>query len=187
MGYTAVNTKIRAMGKRFGIKDLDRILLWLPDKPSRDLLTAMMFERERGITGYLLLRRALRYACKADRRALTSLAGMEADLCNIVWMYRLKKYYGVTGDATYGRLIPIRYRLTEEMTRRMVSAKDEEGLLAIVSQGPYAAVFPSFERPERLMHQALVKQYNKQARLHPNTLAPVCAYLYEARMRAVSW
>ena len=165
---------------------LRKISMWIPVKYLRDLLAMMMPETERGVSDYISLWRRLRYGCIADRRALLPLIGAEIDLRNIVWMYRLKEYYGVFGGVTYGRLIPIRYRLTEETMRKMADAKDCKALLAVVSQGPYAEVFPSFIKPERSLYHALAALYGKQARIHPDSLAPVCACLH-TRLRSAIW
>jgi hypothetical protein len=183
MDYTAVNAKVRAMTTG----DVKRILPWLPDKPRRELLSLMVPEsiHGRGIHEYLPLWRRLHQCDKENRRALLPLIGMEIDLRNIVWMYRLKKYYGVSGVATYGKLIPIRHRLTEGQTRLMAEAGDPRQLLSVVSQGPYAGFFPSFNKPEKYLCLGLEARYKRQARLHPRSLAPVCAYLYAWQMKAL--
>jgi hypothetical protein len=186
MKYTAVNTKVHAMGAD---GDCQRVVAWLHDKKIRDFVQLMMPERipNRDIPDYLLLWKKLNRLDKKNRRVLHPLIGTEIDLRNMIWMYRLKRFYNVAGDATYGRLIPIRYRLTEALTREMVDSKDEKNLHNRVALSPYAAVFPSFERPERLMYRALSALYKKAARYHPHSLAAVCAFLYEGFMRATAW
>jgi V/A-type H+-transporting ATPase subunit C len=159
---------------------------WLHEKGPRNFIASLFPEAgpPRGINEYLSLWRKTNVLDKTNRPILRSLLGMEIDLHNIVWMYRLKRYYGVYGDGTYGFLIPVRHRLVPEMTKRMADAKDERRLLSVAAEGPYSRVFPHFERPEQLLYQALAAHYKKEAKAHPHSLAPVCGYLFAKQMEA---
>lgn len=186
MNYAAVNAKVRAMGadteSPARSDDLARISRWLPEKRLCDFVALMMGERD--IPGYLYLWQRLHRLDKPNRRALSPLVGMEIDLRNLVWIYRLKHFYGVAGGETFGRLIPLRYRLSEGHMRQMADAKDEKSLLAIIAQSPYAAIFSALEGAEQAINRALTRQYKRQARLYPHTLAPVCRYLFARKMEA---
>jgi vacuolar-type H+-ATPase subunit C/Vma6 len=211
MYYTAINTKVCAMGAgllgagdyeqlccmataqeqeaRLGqrtsfAQDLKRILPWLHDKALRDFVALMTHEPERGrdISDYLTLWKRLHRMDNANRKALLPVVGMEIDLRNTVWIYRLKRYYKVTGGETFGRLIPLRYRITETQARQMADAKNGKDLLAVFAESGYASIFQSFERAEQAINLALALQYKKMARLYPHSLAAVCGYLFAKKM-----
>jgi len=171
MNYHALNTKIKAAQQQ----ECD-YLRWLPSKSLRDFMH--IYEGTDPVATWKRLARL----DKNNRQALAPTLGMEIDLMNIVWMYRLKKFYNVIGEGTFGRLMPVRYRLTEEETKQMALAKDEDALLTLVGNSPYGTVFPSFTRPELKAYTTLAIQHKKQARLHPNSLAPLCAELFALKM-----
>jgi V/A-type H+-transporting ATPase subunit C len=181
MNYTAVNTKISAMGT--GDENYKRIVAWLPSKGLRDFIQLMMPGKTRDIPDYLHLWKRIKQLDGSNRRALLPLVGMEIDLVNIVWMFRLKRYYGISGDKTYGWLIPVVYRLTQEQTRQMGNTQDDKGLLALLKQTPYGTVFADFDKPEQRMFSILEGQYKKTARLYPQSLAPVCDFLFTIQMK----
>jgi hypothetical protein len=199
-----IDTKVRAMGaKLLGagdytvlcnaavIKkdtgyndDVRRVLLWLQEKPLRDFVHLFMSVPgiSRDIPLYLTLWKKLHSLDKNNRNALLPVLGMEIDLRNIVWAYRLKTYYNVQGNNLFGRLIPLRYRLNEAITCEIANAKTGKDLLVVLAKSPYTAIFPNFTHMEQKINHALAMQYKKQARLHPHTLAGVCRYLFAKQM-----
>jgi len=118
----------------------------------------------------------------ADRKAMLPVIGAEIDLRNIVWLYRLKEYYGVVGQAGCVRLIPVRYRLSSEVFQQMLTA-EAGALLSVVKQGVYAGIFPDFLHPEMYVNRGLASAYARQTRLYQRGLAVVCRYFFARRMQ----
>lgn len=48
---------------------------------------------------------------KADKNVIAQAVGAEIDALNLMWIYRLKKYFGTNKDLTYAFLIPNKFRL----------------------------------------------------------------------------
>ena len=71
-------------------------------------------------------------------------AGAEADALNLVYVLRLRRFPGSAQEAD-ALLIPIRDRLTPELVRRLLSAKDDRAVLDILSRTPWSAAFTSLE------------------------------------------
>jgi V/A-type H+-transporting ATPase subunit C len=114
---------------------------------------------------------------KRNGLVLERVMGTEIDLRNIVWMYRLKKYYDVHGPDLYAHLIPVHHRLTRADIRRMAE-NDMEGFKKEVAAGPYRAVFaPGYGNPDRDMGLALSRLRHREAKRNPDTLAGAIAYL----------
>ncbi|MCL2190144.1 MAG: V-type ATPase subunit [Defluviitaleaceae bacterium] len=180
MNYFALNAKVHAMyGSAKSGEGVSyafcrtQILRWVQDKKLRSFI-ADVFPMEsvwRDIAHFMHVWARLHRLDRANRNALIPAMGAEIDLTNIVWMYRLKKFYGVTGSEVFGRLIPVRYRLSEGEMRTIAQAKDVE------VPSMYASVLQDFTQPEQKIRREIARLYKKQARLHPQSLANVCALL----------
>jgi len=197
MNYAAINAKLCAMGARgYASQDdesinqtVTNICRYIPSKAHKSFIAAMAGQHERGLDYYTSQWKQLNRLDKPNRTALRRLLGMEIDLNNILWMYRLKRYHRITGDTTFGYLVPIRYRLSREATRRMVDCVTPQALLDEVALGPYSADFVHLNTtsplnqptPEQILTNAISRRYQAAARRFPNTLVPVLAYLYKIR------
>ncbi|MCL2404290.1 MAG: V-type ATPase subunit [Defluviitaleaceae bacterium] len=197
MNYAALNAKLRAMSAKTPSPQASKVVYlaainicrYIPDKPLKDFIV----EAARFATGdvnihcYTTQWKRLNRLDKPNRVALRSIQGAEIDLNNILWMYRLKRYHRVTGDGTYGYLVPIRYRLCRETTRRMADCVTPKALLDEVLNSPYATDFnmlikegfdrTSAQTPEQMLANAICRRYQAAARRYPNSLAPALAYL----------
>jgi len=187
-----------------------RILLYIPDKNQRDYLEAAASPREEGIHFYTAQWKRLARLDKQNRMALRGILGAEIDLTNILWMYRLKRYRAIKGDATYGYLIPIRYKLSRAATQCMAECATAKALLDEVANSPYGSdifplprvpgrqtladgfvsekiipgSYPGKDRlsPEQQIAHAIKKRYQASARRFPDSLASALAYLYKKRL-----
>jgi len=196
MSYAALNAKLRAMSakvlNRQGRESISQaavnICRYIPGKLQRDYVLEMAQAGPiGGIQYYTAQWKRLNRLDKPNRTALRSILGAEIDLTNILWMYRLKRYHRVTGDGTFGYLIPIRYKLSRETTRRMADCTNPKALLDEIAAGPYAADFMHLEKavsaqvtgltPEEMLAKAVDRRYKTAARRYPNTLAPALAFL----------
>jgi len=98
---------------------------------------------------------------KKHRIAMQRVIGAEIDMQNIIWLYRLKRFYQIFGDASYGYLVPIRHRLTKDEFIRLVQS-DTTGFMKELSQMPYANVFNDFRMAQRRLRDALCKRYKAE-------------------------
>ena len=175
------------------------ICRYIADKPQRDYITAMAASAfaEGQLHYYTAQWKSLSRLDKSNRAALRSTLGAEIDLKNILSMYRLKRYHRVIGDSTYGHLIPIRYRISHEATRRMADCTTPKALLDEVARCPYASDFAyikaetsgqteeissrSKPTPEQILATAIERRYQLAARRFASSLAPTVAYLYKKK------
>jgi len=222
MNYAAINAKLSAMGSRLlkphdyealnnvAPADLRQTIIeaaalicrYITDKTQRSYITAMAAAafQEGKLHYYTTQWKSLNRLDKSNRSALRHTLGVEIDLNNILWMYRLKRYHRITGDPTYGHLIPIRYKLSHETTRRMAVCTTPKALLEEVALSPYAADFAlmsakdtgqtawtslqsaSNVTPEQALAQVIDRRYQIAARNFPNSLAPALAYLHRKKL-----
>ncbi len=121
---------------------------------------------------------------KQDRRLLQISMGSEADLLNILWIYRCKKYYSIPKEIIYAFVIPNGYRLKQADIRAMVDAPNEQALTAIIAQSPYRAAFDkgagrfyehSYDNYVYWMHKKLSQQ-------HPFSILSVISYAHLKQM-----
>jgi len=126
---------------------------------------------------YLTLWRGIRALNKPDFSAMQRILGTEIDLQNILWVYRLKRFYEISGDEVYGFLIPIRYRLSGDIFAQIVACKDISCLQAEIAKTIYKDVFEDFKQPEQHLANAVKKHYRAESR-HSH-IALLCGYLYE--------
>jgi len=181
MNYSAINAKINAMQSRSvsASEAASRIGLYISDRDLRDFVKRTAVAN--GSIGYYTAQwRALAWLDKKNRQVIKPILGMEIDLTNIIWMYRLKIYLGIKGDATYGYLIPIRYRLTRATTQQMAECETSKALLEEVAKSPYAGTINFSARkitPEQQLAEMIARRYKSATKRYQNTLAPILAYL----------
>jgi len=160
--------------------DAARLMHYINERPAKKFIKSMAAGLANGKTDidyYLSLWRSLDALDKVSQHAMKRVIGVEIDLRNILWMYRLKRHYNIVGGATYGHLIPLGNKT--DMTTRMAECKNVAGLLAEISHSLYSGVFGDFSHGEQRLVDAVKKQYRKQSRQYPNSIVVVCGYLYE--------
>jgi len=183
MNYTVINTKVKAMGARESVfQSAATLCLYITDKNQREFVTAMANKDENEFHYFINQWKRLSHLDKKNRAALRGALGAEIDMNNILWMYRLKKYHRIKGDATYGYLVPIRYKLSTEMTQKMAHAESPGLFLDEVAVSPYAKDIDFAKpAPEQQLAKAIEKRYQAAARRYPNSLATALAYLHKLK------
>ena len=201
MKYDAVNAKIKAMSAKLPDSmpmDIDalkedaiRICRYIPDKNLRGFITQLAAPPEKDIHYYIAQWKRLTKLDRANRHVLRGILGAEIDITNILWMYRLKKYRRIYGNATYGYLIPIRHRLTRAATQRMADCETAKALREEIAACPYAKDISFTAQkgqsdnkeskrltPEQQLAHAISKRCQTAAKRYPNSLAPAVSYIY---------
>jgi V/A-type H+-transporting ATPase subunit C len=110
---------------------------------------------------------------------MRNIVGTEIDLLNILWIFRLKKYYRVEGTQVYAHLIPVNHRLRTAALSRIAECDTLASFFEEVSAGPYGGVFsPAFEQPERSFTRRMRRVYDTEIRKGTQSLAVTIRYLF---------
>jgi len=184
MNYSAILAKIGAMkGKKMSIDQAaSSICLYLSDVCQRKFILAAA-SIDTDINSYITMWKTLSQMDTTNIRIIRRILGSEIDMTNIIWMYRLKRYRRIKGDATYGYLIPIRSRLSVVATQKMAECETPRHLVDEIENSVYAKkiYFNKKITPEQQLTAYIAKCYKAAAKQYPNTMAPVLAYLYQRK------
>lgn len=118
-------------------------------------------------------------AKKNDLReeALVKYVGMLIDYHNIMWIYRLKKYFKTPSELIYTYLIPVYYGLSSEEISAIAEADGTENLERLIRRTKYADILDDdnsfIEHNYKKIYCTLAK---KAYRLYPETITQVFAY-----------
>ena len=166
-----------------------RICRYIPDKINRNFLMQMAEVNMGNIQYYTSQWKRLKQLDKANSVVIRGILGVEIDLNNILWMYRLKRYHRLKGDATYGYLIPIRYKLSQAITQRMAECKTPKELLDEIEKSPYSGELSKLKptkgsrlTPEQSLLKIIERRYELVARRYPNTLIPALSYIHKKKL-----
>ena len=135
---------------------------------------------EMDISHYLNLWAGIRRLAPRDKKAMCKIIGMEIDMQNIMWTYRLKKYYKVYGKSAFGYLIPIRYRLGAGELEQMAAVADVYTMEKLLADTIYGAVITNLQIGEKLMAKRIADMYRIEGR--GSHIAAICGYLHRLRM-----
>lgn len=123
---------------------------------------------------------AQRYLDGEEQRIFTSLYEESAELLNVMWIYRGKKYFGFDAELIYTYLLPLYRRIKPEETAAMVSAPDAETVAAIAAKTPAGVLFSGLAEgifPEEIYRREKARLSRRMLRDNPDTMAAVFAYL----------
>jgi V/A-type H+-transporting ATPase subunit C len=113
-----------------------------------------------------------------DLAAMAEIKGIEVDLRNIMWVWRLKSYYKLPDIMIYAHLIPLSKRLRREALMAMVQAKSVPELASLVAQSPYAEVFNGKESLEMSFGREMARVHKRALAMRPHSLAAASLYLF---------
>ncbi|GHV40828.1 hypothetical protein FACS189490_06640 [Clostridia bacterium] len=119
-----------------------------------------------------------KYLDGENKKAMLYINGSEVDLKNIMWTYRLKKYYDIDATAVYAFLIPLNYRLKKNALTKMAECKTLEELDAEIDASPYGRNFADKARVERGYYDARIRMFSLAQQLYPGTMAGVAAHIF---------
>jgi len=190
MNHIALNTKIKA---RKNIRPVDiyeetkTLSSYVFSKPARDFVKlftnalAGTFPAETKIRHWsFFMWQKLYLVDKSSQKTLKKIFAFEMDMRNILWIYRLKKYRNITGDAVYGYLLPVSIKLNKETLQKLVAAKDEKNMIDVLKESSFKNIFSSisdFKNGEII----LLKEVERQFRLksYETNLTSFCGYIYK--------
>lgn len=109
------------------------------------------------------------------------LIGSKIDMLNLMWIYRGKRYFDFKPEIIFTYLLPIRYRLTEDVVKQLVNADSIDRFDDMVSSSTaYKELFKDCGK-ERFPEENYRYMYNKLAKNifvnYPESMVAVYAYL----------
>ena len=177
-------------------QSLEEIIVLLGETPYRKPLTLAREDYERTGSPFPLevaLDRELYEATwkvvgelpAVDRKIASRLLGIEADLLNITWMMRFKRYYGLGLADVIKAMVPGGLRINEEFVREVYPGRDEASLMTALLTGVYGSRPPQvtvaprapFERLEEFLKKTYLQQLRQALGGYPFTIGTVIAYL----------
>lgn len=158
-------------------RTIDEVIDALSGIPYQQVLRAAHGqETEKGETAYFdmetqldiyyytnLWRQIKRSLQGKDRKKMEQYVGYEADILNLLWIYRSKKYYHMPNDFIYAVLIPVHGKLREKEIKRLVEADSPEEIVAIAKENNYTDIFSEHDNGlyERTLLQLQIKLMKK--------------------------
>lgn len=115
---------------------------------------------------------------------IAELVGEEADIFNVLWIYRCKRYYKLSAEYIYALLLPVHSRLTPDKIKQLVEADSTEELKEILSKSRYASYF-DFDNAallEKIMKKTIIKIIGEYVGKNPYSVASVLLYLYKEEL-----
>ena len=116
-----------------------------------------------------------------DLKAAAIIDGTEADMQNLLWIYRLKSYYPMRVESVYKYVMPLHYKLKPEIITKLVESSPANMKYALL-ETPYAHVFENAAGIEQAYYTAINKAYRQAASRYPNSLAVTAEYLFLKNM-----
>lgn len=111
--------------------------------------------------------------------------GTRADLANIEWIVRAKKFYSLSPEELYNSLIPIQCRVNLDYLRMACDAKNATEVIEFFRKGPYSKIFENLRDSDALsfnLTQKLRRYFYNSVKSkrssHDFTLAKALEYLY---------
>lgn len=144
---------------------------------------ASMFTIEMALDLYYyrwILKAKERYLSGEDKRIITKSIGEEIDVLNLIWLFRVKKYYKMDKDLVYRYILPSYYHLTKEELQTMVEAESLEDLLNLIEKTTYNHIFDEdksilFDYNYRRFIMTLQE---KLLKTKPFSIASIISYLH---------
>ncbi|MDR1705137.1 MAG: V-type ATPase subunit [Clostridiales bacterium] len=119
---------------------------------------------------------------RRDGWLLRHIAGIEADLHNILSIYRLKTYYKASAGAVYPHLIKGRGKLSPKDVQTLTEASGADikaGILATPYGSRFAKAFDGGEWPETAALNVIIQEVRCIMKKKPDSLARALLYVYK--------
>ena len=160
--------------------ECQKLCKYIYNQPVRDFVKKLVYGYANSdLTHYLSLWKRINKLDKPTQTSMRKIIGTEADMLNIIYIYRLKRYYHVRGETAYGYLLPIGYKLTTNEINRMLSAKKEH-FLSELTNSFYNEIFQNMNFPEKNITHVMLQLYKKESR--NSSIVALCSYLYEKHL-----
>ena len=125
---------------------------------------------------------AKKYLDKANFAIARHLVGTEADMRNIMWMYRLKTFYDVPVQQIRSFIIPVYYRLRARQLIQMSEIRNTDELKTFIANTCYGKYFPSLgsNEPEieKDFYRAMLREHRVAERRDARSLAVAMRFIF---------
>ena len=109
---------------------------------SRETVTIFDFEMTLDIYNYQLLSACVQKSLKGvEKKQMLELIGSEADMLNLMWIYRSRVKLELPPELVYSYIIPIYHHVRQTDILKMANAKSADELLGLLQQTRYGALF----------------------------------------------
>lgn len=114
-----------------------------------------------------------------DKELLEVLFGHEADIANIFWIYRTKRFYDLNRELVIRYLVPLTYKLNKDVLKEMVDARNVDELVGIVNKTFYGRIMDLASGKSELQYLKYMHRIQQRnMRFEPFTIAPIIGYMY---------
>lgn len=140
-----------------------------------------LFDAEMSLDKYYLTSlntAAKKYLPKSEYKILSQIIGTEADLTNISWIYRAKKYFNIPKEIIYSYIVPVYNKINHDDIVSMVELDSSDDIIRYLEKGPYSVVFENKddrfieEKANKFLYRLCKRIYISHAR----TIAEIFAY-----------
>lgn len=114
-----------------------------------------------------------------DKKVATNIIGLEADLRNIMWVYRGKNYYNISKELLYRYHIGYSYKLNKKDLKKLINANDVEEMIEILKKTPYNDILsPDEHYWEKEFYEYILDVHDKNISMNPFSIAPILGYIF---------
>lgn len=118
---------------------------------------------------------------KHQRELVEKVMGTEIDIMNLIWIFRVKRFYDVPDEIIFSYIIPIHYKLSRDETKRLICAKGIPAFLDEVEKTRYKGFFDDVKDSGtgiiRKYWKTVYSINQKSERQDAFSLAPILAYM----------
>ncbi|MBE5039432.1 V-type ATPase subunit [Ructibacterium gallinarum] len=132
----------------------------------------------------LIHRYAKKYLSSEEAKLALKLYGTEADLNNLIFLLRCKERFQMTQEEIYACIIPIYYRLTEQIITEIVTCPSVNDAFKIIHEKtPYGLAFHENDRfLEKRKNEYMAQMYRRIGALHPYSIQAAISYVHLRRI-----
>ncbi len=104
---------------------------------------------------------------------------ISADITNLLWILRCKKYYSVADEVIYSFMINRFYKVSPGYLRSLVEAENSDETEGLLKNGPYGMIFSNSDdiRPELKARRYFIKETEKVFKKERNSVTGAAAYI----------
>lgn len=111
-------------------------------------------------------------------RAMKIINGCDIDSKNLIWLYRLKKFYNLDEAKMYSYIIPIYHNLSKSEIEKIVYAKTVQDMESEILNTKYGEPLLSKDNLENSYTGILGKTYKRTEIRYRNSITPIIAYMF---------
>jgi len=153
-------------------------------KPLLDGKRENLFRLEMALdTAYFtIIRRKWEKLSGEDKKVLSLWEGMVADLYNLQWIYRGKKFYNLSAEEILNYTIDFGYKINFKKRKEMCYAKDLNEVFNIAEKEGYGFLFKKDAQQdiymERRINRFLYFKFKNLTRAAPLTIIQIVSYIW---------